>query len=187
MFNDSHPAASAVTPPEGSILRSSGEMLARLLATATASLDSDRDTARACIMQATELLRVRQAQETRGQYRLTQGGLPHWQAKRVAAYVEENFSLNIRLTDLADITHLSCSHFSRSFKKSFGETPLAYIMRYRVRRAQLIMLNSRLPLTQIALECGMCDQSHFTRVFRKIVGVNPATWRRHIPGPTSTP
>ena len=43
------------------------------------------------------------------------------------------------------------------------------------------MLASRLPLSQVALECGMCDQPHFCRVFRRIVGVNPGAWRRQFP------
>jgi AraC-like DNA-binding protein len=40
------------------------------------------------------------------------------------------------------------------------------------------MLNSDFSLTQIALEIGMCDQAHFCRTFRRIVGINPNAWRR---------
>ena len=63
-------------------------------------------------------------------------------------------------------------------KRSFGETPHDYITRQRVNRAQTIMLNSREPLVNIALDCGMADQSHFGRVFRRVIGVTPAAWRR---------
>jgi AraC-like DNA-binding protein len=44
-----------------------------------------------------------------------------------------------------------------------------------------MMLSSRCSLLRIALECGMCDQAHFTRVFRRIVGINPNAWRRQFP------
>ena len=43
------------------------------------------------------------------------------------------------------------------------------------------MLASPLPLSQVALECGMCDQPHFCRVFRRIIGINPKAWRRQFP------
>ena len=107
-------------------------------------------------------------------------GLAAWQVKRVAAFVEANIGENFRLGDLARIAQLSTGHFSRAFKESFGETPLGYVTRQRMRHAQAIMLSSRDPLAQIALDCGMCDQAHFTRVFRRIVGVNPAAWRRQF-------
>jgi hypothetical protein len=42
------------------------------------------------------------------------------------------------------------------------------------------MLNTREPLSQVALDCGMCDQAHFTRVFRKVVGISPSVWRRQF-------
>jgi AraC family transcriptional regulator len=100
--------------------------------------------------------------------------------KRVAAFVEANIGKNFRVGDLARIAQLSTDRFFRAFKESFGETPLGYVTRQRVRYAQAIMLNSRDPLVKIALDCGMCDQSHFNRVFRRVVGVNPAAWRRQF-------
>jgi AraC-like DNA-binding protein len=75
---------------------------------------------------------------------------------------------------------LSMGYFSRAFRQTFGESPFAYIMRRRVRRAQQLMLTSRRPLSQVALECGMCDQSHLCRVFRRVVGINPNAWRRRF-------
>jgi transcriptional regulator GlxA family with amidase domain len=98
----------------------------------------------------------------------------------VAAFVEANIDSSIRVGDLARIVLLSTSHFCRAFKQTFGETPLRYVTRRRMRRAQDIMLCSRDSLAKIAIDCGMCDQAHFSRVFRKIVGVNPGTWRSSV-------
>jgi AraC family transcriptional regulator len=112
-------------------------------------------------------------------------GLAGWRVKRVAAFVEANIDSSIRVGDLARIVLLSTSHFCRAFKQTFGETPLRYVTRQRMRRAQAIMVCSRDSLAKIAVDCGMCDQAHFSRVFRRIVGVNPGAWRRVRAGATS--
>ena len=81
---------------------------------------------------------------------------------------------------------LSLGHFFRSFRVSFGQPPLAYIKVRRIHHAQVLMLNTQEPLSQVALHCGMYDQAHFTRVFRKVVGISPSVWRRQIQSePTS--
>jgi AraC family transcriptional regulator len=104
--------------------------------------------------------------------------LAPWQAKRVESYVANNLGGRIRTTDLADVAQLSASHFTRAFKETFGETPIGYVARQRMRYAQDLMLRSGERLSQIALTCGHCDQSHFTRVFRRKVGMSPRAWRR---------
>jgi AraC family transcriptional regulator len=108
------------------------------------------------------------------------GGLAPWQAKLVGAHIESNISRNLRVADLAGIVQLSLGHFFRSFRVSFGQPPLAYVKVRRIRHAQVLMLNTREPLSQIALDCGMYDQAHFTRVFRKVVGISPSVWRRQF-------
>ena len=181
MLNGSHTASSIVSSPDGSACPSRDEALVRLLATAAATFDSDRDRAKDCLRQAEELLRVSLEREgSPGNESSSRGCLARWQAKRVSAYIEANIGLNIRVADLAGIVRLSTSHFSRAFRASFGKPPLAYVKARRVRHAQLIMLNTREPLSQVALGCGMCDQAHFTRVFRKVVGISPSLWRRRF-------
>ena len=174
-------ASSIVSSPDRSACRSRDEALVGLLNAATATFDNDRDRAKACMQQAVELLRLNL--ERAGHLRIecsSRGGLAPWQAKRVAAYIDANIGLSIRVSDLASIVQLSISHFSRTFKESFGETPLGYVKVRRIRHAQLIMLSTREPLSQVALDCGMSDQAHFSRVFRKIVGVSPSLWRRQL-------
>jgi AraC family transcriptional regulator len=55
---------------------------------------------------------------------------------------------------------------------------MTYVAKLRMRRAQDLMLNSRKLLSQVALECGLCDQAHFTRLFRRHIGTTPRVWRR---------
>jgi AraC family transcriptional regulator len=162
--------------------RTRRETLAGLIEAASAALDSDRDTARACMAKAAALLKGNTA---RNRWRdegpeMQRGGLAPWQARRVADYVAAHLGARIRTTDLAAVAQLSASHFTRAFKETFGETPLGYVSRQRMRYAQDLMLRSGECLSQIALTCGHCDQSHFTRVFRRKVGMSPRAWRRQF-------
>jgi AraC family transcriptional regulator len=165
------------------VSRGSGhDMLGELLMEASASIETDRRRAKFCIQQATELLQAKQSRQERRQveFSIVRGGLAHWQARRVAAYIESNICSKISVIELAALVHLSIGHFCRAFKVSFGTSPLAYVMRQRMLRAQAIMASSEAPLSRIALDCGMCDQAHFSHTFRRIIGVSPNVWRRQI-------
>jgi AraC family transcriptional regulator len=164
------------------------DALASLLATATVALDTDRHAARRCIRRAAALLGIDlgSRDDVDAEHARLQGGLAAWQAKNLAAYIEDRLDSKIRISELTCVAQLSTSHFFRAFRKTFGEPPKRYIRGRRIRRAQELMLTSRLPLSQVALECGMCDQAHLCRIFRRIVGINPNAWRRQFPvGPAS--
>lgn len=181
MFNDSHLVSCAVSSGDGTSPCCYNETLVQLLAGARANFDGDRDRAKACLWRAAELLQIGRSREAhRRTVSRVLGGLAPWQAIRVAAYIEANIESYFRAADLARIAQLSISHFSRAFRKTFGETPHTYTMKQRMLRAQLIMLTSQEPLARIAADCGMYDQAHFTRAFRKLVGVNPGVWRRQF-------
>jgi AraC family transcriptional regulator len=108
------------------------------------------------------------------------GGLAPWQAKRVATYIRAHIGAALRASELAALVQLSNSHFNRAFKVSFQETPTAYVMRQRMGLAQVLMLTTCHPLSQVALKCGLCDQAHFSRMFRRFVGQSPRLWRRQF-------
>lgn len=110
---------------------------------------------------------------------LAKGGLAAWQERRVTEYIEYRLDTPLFTDDLATVARLSTGHFCRAFKTSFGETPHAYIIRQRIRRAQMLMLRSRDTLSQIACACGLTDQAHLTRLFRSILGTTPMSWRRN--------
>lgn len=164
---------------EGLVLN---DALAGLLATATATLDTDSRAAKSYIQRAAALLGIdlRSQEGAVAEHLCRRGGLALWQAKRLSAYIDDKLDSSISVADLAGFVQLSSSYFSRVFRQTFGEPPVAYIMRRRVRRAQELMLTSRLPLSQVALECGMSDQCHFCRVFRRVVGTSPNAWRRRF-------
>lgn len=105
-------------------------------------------------------------------------GLEPWQIHRVRTHIEANLDTKIRINDLAALAKMSSSHFSRAFKESVDETPHCYVMRRRAVRAQALMLTTDASLGQIAVGCGLSDQSHLNRVFLRFVGESPAVWRR---------
>jgi AraC family transcriptional regulator len=114
------------------------------------------------------------------------GGLQLWRMRKTCDFIDANLSSTLRISHLASNANLSHSHFARAFRRSFGESPHAYIVRMRVQRAQTMLLTSVAPLQQIALDCGLSDQSHLSRLFTRLVGEAPGAWRRArvpVPGP----
>jgi len=175
----------ALTRAESGIQQRAATVI-KLLEDAGEVIDRDRDAARACIARASTMLRddIRPAHDPAA---LAQGGLAPWQISRVKAHVEANLDSTLRMRDLAAIARLSTGHFCRSFTRSFGAAPFAYVAGRRLARAQELMLTTDDPLSQIALACGLCDQSHLTRLFRRHVGTSPNVWRRsHRCEPTAS-
>jgi AraC family transcriptional regulator len=172
-------------------------LLSHLIDHAAAHFETDRKAARECISRAATLLRAERARQGAEPVRQTddvdhalkgprRGGLALWQVKRVIAYIDLHLGNPIGAKELTDLTQLSESHFFRSFKISLGLPPFAYIVEKRIERACELMVTTDAPLSQIAIECGMCDQSHFCRVFRRKIGISPNVWRRaNTAGPGS--
>jgi AraC-like DNA-binding protein len=152
----------------------------RLLEQALTAVETDLATTRACVARVAALLDREEthADSTPSVRRRVGAGLAPWQARRVSSHVEENLGFAITIDHLATIAGLSSSYFCRAFKDTFGDPPHAYIMRRRVERAQTLMLQTREPLSQIALACGLSDQAHLCNLFRRLVGQSPSHWRR---------
>jgi transcriptional regulator GlxA family with amidase domain len=106
------------------------------------------------------------------------GGLAPWQVRRVAEVIRENLDGNIHLCDLARECGLSVSHFTRTFRKSFGMSPYRWLLERRIDRSKELLVTSDLPIADIAVRSGFSDQTAFTRAFGRIVGDSPGRWRR---------
>ena len=106
------------------------------------------------------------------------GGLAPHALRKVCAYMRETIARRIDLEELARIAKLSSSHFSRAFKQSMGISPHQYLSWRRVQLAARMLRETDLPLAQICLAVGCCDQSHFTRLFSKMMGETPGAYRR---------
>jgi AraC family transcriptional regulator len=158
---------------------------ALLVEAACRAREGDREATTVHIAHAVALLRGKPSPAPNDTHSLSRleipvvrGGLPAWQARRVFAHVEANLSRRIPIRELAALLYLSASHFCRAFKCTFGVSPRDYVLRRRIEVAQGLMLTTSEPLSSIAVRCGMCDQPHFTRSFRRLVGETPYAWRR---------
>jgi AraC-like DNA-binding protein len=176
--NDSTMPLGQITP----VTQVTHAMLSALLVEARAIMSRDIDAAARVIDQASALLRPEKTSRSGpdcDQARVARrGGLAPWQVKLVRQHIDANLSSNITVDQLAAIARLSASYFGRAFKASFGTPPHAYILRQRVARASHLIHSTKESLAWIALECGLSDQSHLSRVFKLQVGESPAAWRR---------
>lgn len=98
--------------------------------------------------------------------------------RAVLDWIEAHLAESFGLTELAAVACLSPHHFSRAFKAAMGETPRAHVTARRIERAKEYLEDRDLPLAEIAQLCGFADQSHFTALFGRRMGMTPGAWRR---------
>jgi AraC family transcriptional regulator len=103
--------------------------------------------------------------------------LPVWGVKKLERFIDDNLERSLRLETMAVVVRLSCSHFARACRNTFGITPRQLVLRRRLERA-LVLMRRHVPLSQVAAACGFADQAHFSRLFRQAVGTSPGQWRR---------
>jgi AraC family transcriptional regulator len=108
------------------------------------------------------------------------GGLPIRQLRKVEDYIAEHLAEEISVEGLAELVELSPSHFAHVFKETTGMTPLQFITRQRVTRAQQLIRETSRSLIDVGLEVGYSSPSHFAQVFRRVVGVTPTEFRNSL-------
>jgi len=105
-------------------------------------------------------------------------GLAPTKLRRIVDYLDAHLPQRVKLAHLAAMTELSQSHFSRAFKASTGMAPYQWQLDARIRRAKALLIDTRVPLDDVAEITGFADAVHFGRTFKKLTGVTPAAWRR---------
>jgi transcriptional regulator GlxA family with amidase domain len=95
--------------------------------------------------------------------------------RRAQDFLNANYNQEVLLSNLASLANLSPYHFHRVFTRQTGLPPHAYQVQLRVARAR-DLLRKRLPIAHVAAITGFADQSHFTRHFKRLVGITPALY-----------
>ena len=105
--------------------------------------------------------------------------VPRWFG-RVKERLHNGFRERLRMCDLAQEAGIHPVHLARVFRQIERRTPGEYQQQLQVRAACNLLRDSEWPLAAIAAECGFADQSHFTRVFRRLAGTTPARFRAAV-------
>jgi AraC family transcriptional regulator len=108
------------------------------------------------------------------------GGLPIHQLRKVQDYVAAQLAEEISVEALAELVELSSSHFAHVFKETTGMTPLQFVTRQRITRAQQLIRETSRNLIEVGLDVGYTSPSHFAQVFRRVVGVTPTEFRNSL-------
>ena len=104
-------------------------------------------------------------------------GLPEYRLKRVLDYVGDNLASDLSVSQLAAVVGMSPHYFAELFRKSMGCTPHRYVVLQRIERAKQCLRESGRSVTDVGLDAGFRNPSHFARVFRQIVGSSPSLFR----------
>jgi AraC family transcriptional regulator len=116
------------------------------------------------------------------QLRSYRGGLPKARLRRVLEYMQAHLDQELSLAALAAVVQMSPYYFSRLFKQSIGLSPHQYLLHQRVERAKHLLANPQRRIAEVSQELGFAAQSHFTTVFRKLVGTTPRAYQRQRGG-----
>jgi len=102
---------------------------------------------------------------------------PTW-VSEINMILNDQFSDNLTLNYLSKTLNIHPVHLSRDFAKHFNSSLGEYIRKLKIQKSLQLISEKSLDLTSIAFECGFSDQSHFTRCFKEINGINPSEYRK---------
>ena len=96
----------------------------------------------------------------------------------VRSLLDASYDETITLAELAREFHISSFHLAHAFKAAYGYAPLQYITRRRIGEAQTLLIDTALPITEIAIRTGYNSSSYFNKAFHKITGLSPRDYRK---------
>ena len=106
------------------------------------------------------------------------GGLSALDLRNALDYIGDHLAADLTLAAIAASVHMSPHHFALRFRESLGVSPHQFVLEQRVEKARSLLSSSGAKLTEVALESGFSNQSHFSLHFKRRVGVTPGRYRR---------
>lgn len=100
-------------------------------------------------------------------------GLQNYKLKEIKDYINDNLDRDLSLAQMSQIVQISPHYFATLFKQSMGIAPHQYVTKCRIEKAKYLLSSHKFSVIQVSYIVGFKSQSHFAKVFRKYVGVNP--------------
>ena len=112
------------------------------------------------------------------------------QLRRARDHMDRHYAAPLDLDALARVARVSKYHFARSFEATYGETPIRYLTRRRIERAQDLLRGANLTVTEVCMLVGFASLGSFSTRFTQLVGETPTAYRdrwaarggAHVPG-----
>lgn len=98
---------------------------------------------------------------------------------KMIRYINDNYTERLYLDELAAIFHFNPSYLSHRFKEVTGISFIDYVNSVRVKEAQKLLVRSATPVTDVAMQCGFTNLTHFGRVFKDMTGSTPTAYRKN--------
>ncbi|WP_164716563.1 helix-turn-helix domain-containing protein [Paenibacillus whitsoniae] len=102
----------------------------------------------------------------------------HPEVNRVIQYMLEHYKENIKVADLAKLVAINVDYLSTVFGKKTGLTPIAFLQNIRIEQAKRLLLHTKLSVEEIAFQTGFTDGAYFIKVFKRMAGLTPSSFRR---------
>lgn len=106
------------------------------------------------------------------------GNLQEFYVHEAMMYIERHYNQDISVAQLAGWCNLERSYFGKIFKDTVLVTPQEYIIRYRMNMACDMLKNTDLSIGTISAQVGYENQLHFSRAFKKVMGISPREWKK---------
>ena len=110
--------------------------------------------------------------------------------RRVHDHIDRHYAEPLTLGELAALVRMPKSHLVRAFRAAYGETPIRYLTRRRIERAQDLLRSANLTVTEVCMLVGFSSVGSFSSKFSELVGESPSAYRNrwaarggpHVPG-----
>lgn len=99
--------------------------------------------------------------------------------KDIVKYIDENYNQEISLAEIAAYSNMSRKYFCRFFKNNFNKTFIEYLNDVKIEHSMVLLNESNISITDVAISCGFSNMSYFTRTFKKKTGCTPSQYRTH--------
>ena len=185
-----HATTMRLIPPKSTITfaqthQAGDQKLDSLLAEFLVELDNDKRgkeiVMRALVEQVlVHILRNYSQPRLSAQLELSRVGLIDRRIRRSVELMHTQLDQDLTLKELAAASYLSPFHFARLFKKLTGATPHNYLAGMRASRAQLLLADTELSVTEVGAQVGYLSASHFTKAFRLATGTTPREFRKGL-------